>query len=548
MYNYGKTAININFNKHRFVDSKKKLYVILGVLTVIILLFASYFSLTPINYQSGALRFLLILLCLIWSVPLWVRYNNPTKNKPFKKNPFFIFLAAAIFLFALNIILGISSSPLFIASNYRNLISVKDNNTFETSVEDYTTMQIPVVDKDLAAKLGDKKLGEDNLGSQFNVGSYTMINYKSNLYWVAPIEFNGFFPWVNRRVSPGYVLINANDQSDVQIIKTELQYTESSYFWNDLQRENYYSNVKFMREEAPHLEIDDDGNPMYIESVYVHRFGLVNGLDVEGVIITDPVNGKAQYYKTANVPSWVDHIQSEEVVLDQLNYWGKYVNGFFNSLFAKKDMLEVSTGVNYVYSNGQMYLQTGMTSVGSDESIVGVMMVDMRSKQALFSRIGGATEYAGAQSAIGAEQSMKFSASDPIMINVSGIPTYFLLLKDNEGLVKRYAYVNVKDYTLVVTNVDKTAALADYKARVLGTHDTNGTEYTISAIEKVIFGGETYFYIKFEQNADSVEGFAAEVFKAPVTLSDELPFVKAGDKVKIIYNSDNVITSLVVEK
>ena len=146
-------------------------------------------------------------------------------------------------------------------------------------------------------------------------------------------------------------------------------------------------------------------------------------------------------------------------MIDQLNYWGRYVNGFMNSVFAKKDVLEVSTGINYVYSNGQMYMQTGMTSAGSDESIVGVMMVDMRTKQARFSRVGGATEYAASQSAIGAEQDMRFSSSDPIMINVDGVPTYFMMLKDNEGLVKRYAYVNVEDYTVVKTAPTRTSAL-----------------------------------------------------------------------------------------
>ena len=62
---------------------------------------------------------------------------------------------------------------------YRDLISVHDNESFVVSVEDYSTMQIPVVDKGLAQKLGDKKLGEDNYGSQFDVGDYYMICHKN---------------------------------------------------------------------------------------------------------------------------------------------------------------------------------------------------------------------------------------------------------------------------------------------------------------------------------------------------------------------------------
>jgi hypothetical protein len=128
------------------------------------------------------------------------------------------------------------------SDRHRNLIKVYDNQSFVESVEDYTTMQIPVVDRGLAEKLGDKKLGEDNLGSQYKVGKYYMICHNDNLYWIAPIEYNGFFPWANRRTSPGYVMINANDQSDVKIIKDQLIYTDSAYLWEDLNRKNYFNN------------------------------------------------------------------------------------------------------------------------------------------------------------------------------------------------------------------------------------------------------------------------------------------------------------------
>ncbi|MDY2880676.1 MAG: hypothetical protein SOT34_07055 [Candidatus Borkfalkiaceae bacterium] len=520
----------------------KNLLIFLVAVTVVYLVFKIYFDLLPIQFMSASFRVAIGFLLLLWSVPLFIRMKRRGKDEPKLKTPWYIPFYAFIVYFAVVVALEFFSSPLFMANDYRALIQVNDGARFEDSVENYTTMQIPVVDKALAEKLGDKKLGNDNYGSQYHVGEYVMINYSENLYWIAPIEFNGFFPWVNRKVSPGYVLVNANDASDVSIRFCELHYLDSAYLWRDLNRNDYLAYPARLREGNPHLELDEEGNPRFVETVYTNRFALVNGLDAIGVIVTDPVSGRAEYYDTADAPVWIDHIQSEDVVIDQLNYWGRYVNGFMNSVFAKKDVLEVSTGINYVYSNGQMYMQTGMTSAGSDESIVGVMMVDMRTKQARFSRVGGATEYAASQSAIGAEQDMRFSSSDPIMINVDGVPTYFMMLKDNEGLVKRYAYVNVEDYTVVKTAPTRTSALELYKNAVFGTQQ-DGEEFTVREIEKI---GE-YAYIRFEPKEGTDVG--NHVFRVAIDVNFEIAFLSAGDKVKIRYTFENqhyIINSLIV--
>ena len=526
------------------LGTTKNTVIFLSCFTVIYLVIRIYFGLLAFNFMSSGFRRAIGFLLFVWSVPLLLKLwtGRKKKEKPKPKTiwyiPFYVFIVYVAITFALELF----SSPLFFSTNYRRLISVNDGYRFEDSVENYTTMQIPVVDRALAEKLGDKKLGNDNYGSQYHVGEYVMIDYNNNLYWIAPIEFNGFFPWSNRKISPGYVLVNANDASDVDIRFRELHYVESAYLWRDLNRTNYLAFPNFVREGDPHLELDEGGNPKFVETVYKNRFALVNGLDAVGVIVTDPVTGEAEYFDTADAPSWIDHIQSENVVLDQLNYWGRYVNGFMNSLFAKKDVLEVSSGINYVFSNGQMYLQIGMTSSGSDESIVGVMMVDMRTKEARFSRVGGATEYAASQSAKGAEQDMRFTTSDPIMINVDGIPTYFMTLKDNEGLVKRYAYVNVEDYTVVRTAQTKTAALELYKNAIFGDKN-DGEEFIVKEIRKI---GE-YAYIRFVRKEGSEA--SANIFRVAIDVNFEIAFLEAGDRVKIKYTFENehyIINRLIV--
>ena len=513
----------------------KVIFTLVCIVTVLSLIIAFYFSLMPINIFNDGFRFFIGFMLILWSVPfLFFKDKNSVQDKPFKKKaaavPFFIAIGYIIF----SILFSIITSPLFMAAEYRKLITVHDNQTFSVQVQNYTEMQIPVVDKELAKKLGDKKLGEDNYGSQYNVGEYYMIHHENNLYWIAPIEYNGFFEWANQQTSPGYVMINAIDQSDVKIVKQQLKYVDTAYLWDDLNRNNYFNNMVAWRANEAHLELTDEGEPRFVETVYINKIGFMNGKDVVGVIVTNPLTGECDYYDYLDAPTWINHIIPEDLIVEQLSSWGMYVHGFFNSAFAKQDVLEVSTGLNYILSNGNMYLQTGMTSVGSDESIVGVMLVDMRTNVAEFCRIGGATEYAAAQSAIGKDQEKRYTASDPIMINLDGTPTYFIMLKDDEGLVKRYAYVNVNDYRLVATAETQASALIEYKKLIQNDTADDFEECVIADIKQVTVSGNTVYYIKF--SANEIEGFEDRVFSAPISLNPSLPFLNIGDTVYIKYD------------
>lgn len=527
--------------KYRYVNMVPVVIIVVAI-TVLTLLIAFYFALMPINMFHEGFRFFIVWMLLLWSLPfLFFKSKYKTGHKPMLKSGWSIPFWIAIAFIVVNLVFSIVTSPLFMATEYRKLITVHDNQTFSEQVENYDQMQIPVVDKKLAQKLGDKKLGEDNYGSQYNVGDYYMIHHENNLYWIAPIEYNGFFEWANRQTSPGYIMINAIDQSDVRIIKQELKYVDSAFLWDDLNRNNYFRNMVAWRADDAHLELTDEGEPRFVDTVYANKIGYTAGRDVVGVIVTNPLTGDCQYYDYLDAPTWINHIMTESIVLEQLSNWGNYVHGFFNSIFAKQDVLEVSTGINYILSNGNMYLQTGMTSVGSDESIVGVMLVDTRTKVAEFCRIGGATEYAAAQSAIGKDQEKRYSASDPIMINLDGTPTYFIMLKDDEGLVKRYAYVNVNDYRLVATAETQASALIEYKKLIQNDDADDYEEHTITDIKQVTISGNTVYYIKFDATATSPEGFADRVFSAPININPSLPFLTAGDKVFIKYDYNNGI-------
>ncbi len=65
--------------------------------------------------------------------------------------------------------------------------------------------------------------------------------------------------------------------------------------------------------------------------------------------------------------------------------------------------------------------------------------------------MAGATEDSAQASAEGQEQNLKYEATYPLLLNVAGQPTYVMALKDNAGLVKMYAMINVEHYQSVAT-------------------------------------------------------------------------------------------------
>lgn len=555
-----------SLQKTLVVRSRRNLLIVLGALTVVITALCMYFGLMPINIADGGFRMYLVGIALLWAVPLLftIDKNKPSRRVPKKVKaekiesvkrmkvlsgwgaPLFI----AGGLIVVYLLISLFVSPLFMSKSYRDLIYVQESGSFNDSMENYDTMQIPVVDNLLADKLGDKKLGEGNYGSQYQIdaGDYTMIVYNGHLYWVAPIEYSGFFKWSSQPSSPGFIKINATDASDVVIVDKPLKYLDSAYFWDDLQRQIYFSNMFRLREGKPHLELDEQGTPFFIEPVLTNRFAFFGGTDSVGVIVTDAYTGISNYYDTADCPEWIDRTQPESLISEQLGGWGTYVHGFFNSLFAKKEVLEVSSGLNYIYTNGHMYLQTGMTSVGSDESIVGVQQVDMRTKKSTFYRVGGATELAASQSAIATQQAERYTSTAPIIINFNTIPTYFMMLKGDDGLVKRYAYVNVADYRIVAVHQDINQALLDYEMKINPNKVVTDQELIVTKVDTLVVNGNTLYYLKFSAYADAPEGFDKVFFEVnPSTVGLAVLDVEVGDTVKcefIMSSSKNTIIKL----
>lgn len=429
------------------------------------------------------------------------------------------------------------SSVLFQWRAYRNQLGEPEIKKFDNEVQAIDVSQIPIVDEDLALRLAAKKLGErPALGSQVSLYDATIQMVDGELVWAVPLHHSGFFKWLtNLSGTPGYIVVSATNTNDVRYVEGyKIKYHPGSYLLFDITRKVRFGPALFNGITDYSFELDDNGQPYWVISTYRNTRGF-HLPEATGVILLNATTGEMQHYPLGQVPEWVDRVQPEDFVIQQISNRGNYVHGIFN--FANKDKFRASEGHNIVYNNGRCYLFTGLTSVGSDDSAIGFIMVDMVTKEPIMYEMSGATEQAAQLSAQGRVQDLGYQATFPIILNIDSQPTYFMTLKDNIGLIKQYAFVSVANYSTVGTGESVSAALRDYgnKLRSDGVttignlrEDNLSTEGTVLRIASEYSGGNTIykFLLKEEPNI---------LFIAESTTGVELALTQPDDQVVVHY-------------
>ncbi|WP_235069265.1 hypothetical protein [Turicibacter sp. TJ11] len=517
---------------------------------IMLFLVADYVLLVPLNirFEEGFnLFFTLLVIAIIAYFYEDVRYifQDMAKGHPISF-PGKAIKYCTLTLFALYVIYQISSTPVLLSKQYRDLIGTIETKSFSEEIPVVDVSKIPTVDEAYARRLGEKKLGEDvGLGSQVYVGDYTLISMSDELFWVAPLEHIDPIKWfTNRQGTPGYIMVSATDAQDVRLVQEDaegnpikLKYLPSAYFNEDIKRKVYFEGNMFEGLTDYSFELDDSGRPYWVVTTYTKKVGIHGGADATGVVVVDAQTGETNKYSVEDAPKWIDRIYPQSFVIEQINDWGWYTNGFFNTLFAKKGIIQTTPGTNYMYIDGEWYFYTGMTSVGSDESTVGFMLSNTRTKETTFYKIAGATETSAMKSAEGKVQNLGYSSSFPLLLNIENEPTYFMTLKDNQGLVKQYAFVNVDDYSKVGTGETLDDARVNYTKLVFGsqgnfTDTTTGERKMVTAtIERLGVSqtnGTTYYTIILKE-------YPEFLLISPATISPELPISREGDQVMIEY-------------
>ena len=429
---------------------------------------------------------------------------------------------------------GIIGAEIFNASRYNKLITLKDGD-FISEVSEISMEQIPVVDKDTASRLGQRKLGEmSDLVSQFEIEElYTQINYNGKPVRVTPLRYGDFIKWVGNQKEgiPAYIMVDMTTQETTLVrLSQGIKYSDSEYFMRDIKRKLRFSYPTKIFDDIS-FEIDDNGTPYWVASTVEYRIGLFGGKDIGGAVLFNAQTGESKYYSVGEIPTWVDQVYESDLVLEQLTYNGKYRSGWLNSVFGQKGVLQPTDGYNYLAINDDVWLYTGITSVTSDESNVGFVLTNLRTKETKYYAVPGAEEYSAMSSAEGQVQHLGYQATFPLLLNVAERPSYFMALKDSAGLVKMYAFVDVQQYQIVGTGSTVRESIADYLSKLeqdIPEEENNVTTEITGVIENIasaVVEGNTCYFIKISDNDT--------IFTVPVTLNKNLPFVKEGSQISL---------------
>ena len=503
-----------------------------------------YLELPALNFQAKEFYVFVFLLCAVYcgTAIFTSGFEGGDVQGYFtfvKKQctlPFFVVVGLAVVV----LVGSLLSWEVIRAGSYSKLLTVQTGD-FTSEVDEIRYDQIPMLDADSAQRLGSRKLGElADMVSQFEIlPTYTQINYQGRPVRVTSLAYGDLIKWFTNRSEglPAYLIIDmVTQEAEVVRLEEGMKYTPAEHFGRNL-----YRHLRFqfptMMFATPVFEIDDEGTPYWVCSRVVKTIGLFGGTDIRGAVLVNAITGESAYYE--NVPDWVDRVYASDLIMQQYDYYGLYRNGFLNSIFGQRDVTQTTDGYNYIAINDDVYMYTGVTSVTSDQSNIGFLLSNQRTKETFFYPVAGATEASAQASAQSQVQQMRYVATFPLLLNIADQPTYFMSLKGDDGLVKMYAMVNVQQYQIVETGQTVADCEANYRRALAenGLIDTGETEVpdteraeatgVLAEIRTAVMEGNSYYFLRLEGQDVFYTVSAAD---SPIAV-----ILNVGDEVSIAY-------------
>ena len=507
-----------------------------------------YVSLPAINIQAGEFYAFLIFLCAVYAVSTLILSVKPAGDVV--RTPREQLTAWLLFLrkscLPVGILLGLVilthligslvSAPIFRAAAYRELLDVR-TGSFTEDVAQISFGDIPTLDRNSANFLGDRQMGTlSDMVSQFEFSNdSTQINYQGRPVRVAPIVYADLIKWFTNQAGglPAYIVVDmVTQEATVTRLDEGIKYSFSDHFGRNILRHLRFQYPTMMFAN-PEFEIDEYGHPWWIAPRLVKTIGLFGGQDIRGAVLVDAVTGESQYHET--VPEWVDTLYTPALIMEQYDYHGTLINGFLNSILGQRDVTMTTSGYNYIAMNDDVYVYTGVTSANADQSNLGFLLCNMRTKETHYYVAPGATETAAMASARGVVQDLGYTATFPLLLNISGQPTYFIPLMDATNLVKSYAMVNVAQYQIVavgstVLDCERAYIRMLSDRGVAQPDDPTSRAQASGVVEEIrtaVLDGTTYYFIRLKGERVFYSVSAAQ--------NREVITLNVGDSVRIDY-------------
>ena len=520
-----------------------------AVLTGIVTYLLVYFGLPTLSYGFYGIPFFAALL----GGSIIIIGGNKDNDISFVSG-LSIFVVGLVFV----MVIPFFATPVMMgnAEAYRAILSddeVDATGEFDSDVAYIDPTQTRMVDQTLAVKLAETKLGEDpGLGSRVKIGAMRIQNVGGKLFWVGPLEWDGPTKWAfGAAGTPGYMVVSAFNQRDVRLVKEvagkplSLEIGEGAYMWDDLDRyiwRNGYASTPYTDFT---FEVNDEWRPYWVITRYERTVGY-SGNVANGVIVVDPQTREITEYDLDEVPAWIDRVQPESFIAEQVDDWGEFVHGFWGN-FEGLDKLKHTpgqgqdSGLSLVYgSDGRAKWYTGIQSDGADQGTTGFMLVDTRTGKAKYYRQSGITEQACQRNIAGLiAEKTGWSVTNCILYNVAGHPTYIAIIKDADGNPKQIGVASVVNRDVVVSHNLIKGALRAFRASLRSKGNVAGTDSNVDILTAtgtvVRFGtevidGMSYFYMVIDTEPNKVFSAAAGLNSA------ELPVTMVGDSVEIHYD------------
>ncbi|KPU44343.1 hypothetical protein OXPF_25130 [Oxobacter pfennigii] len=485
----------------------RKIALIPIIITAIAGVILYYLALPALSFKSaGFWWYVIILLSLFEALLIIAGISGFDNNKTIvTAGGFALGLSLLIF-----VIMSFASSRLFNSSDYANLM--RDNiREVDFSTYQATLGNVPLLDRDSAIQISNRELGSlIDVVSQFELGQNVQITLKGKSVRVSPLYYGSFFKWNNNKNAgtPGYIKVDMMTQ-EAELVRLEegIKYSPSEFFGRDLKR---YLRIRYPSAvfNCYNFEIDESGNPFWIVAVEKHTIGLFGGVDIDYVLLVNAVTGEISKYSIKEIPDWVDNVYSSDLIISQYDDYGSLQNGYWNSVLGQKGVKVTTDGYNYIPQSNDSWIYTGVTSAGRDESNIGFILSNKRTKETIYYPISGAEEYSAMSSAEGMVQHLGYKATFPLLLKIEGQPTYMMALKDDGGLVKMYGMVNVQKYQIVATGDTIQSTQQKYrellKNNSMDVSETETERITgiIEAIKTAAIDGTTYYYIKLRSYDD----------------------------------------------
>ncbi len=509
------------------------------VIAVFVLLGIYYYAaLPPLNIHSAEIWvFAGILILIIAGIYIRRKRLNAYELKESKglKVIMGVFAAGV----AVYLIGALLSSPIVNAKKYQQLLTV-ETGEFTKDIEELSFDQIPLLDRDSAALLGNREMGSMvDMVSQFEVDElYSQINYQDRPVRVSPLRYASLIKWLtnNSEGIPAYIKIDMATQ-DTELVKLDqgMKYTTSDHFNRNIYRHLRFRYPTYIFNDLS-FEVDEEGTPYWICPVKKYNIGLFGGVTIGRVVLCNAITGETEDYAIEDAPQWIDRAFSADLLVELYDYHGTLKHGFLNSVLGQKDCLATTDGYNYLAIDDDVWVYTGVTSITGDQSNVGFVLMNQRTMETRFYEVEGATEASAMASAEGQVQNLHYTATFPLLLNISGEPTYFIALKDDAGLVKMYAMVNVQKYQIVATGDTVSECEEEYTRLMYQSgikeveEDTREIQTVTGAVTKIaqaVVEGNSHYYLMIEGSD--------EIFD--VSVADYIDVIRynVGDHVTIEY-------------